>query len=151
MILYQLQCDQNHGFEVWFRDSAAFDKQADDSLLSCPICGSEKISKALMTPRIGRSSARETFEADKTGTNDPPPAPDPQAVAMRNVMIELRRRIQDNCDYVGPGFAEEARRIHYGETDPHSIYGEATREEAKSLVEEGIDVNAVPWIPKENA
>jgi hypothetical protein len=151
MILYQLQCDGDHAFEAWFRDSAAYDIQSGRGLLACPICDSEKVSKALMAPSIGRS----------TGERDEHPVParaditDGQvmsgAVELRAQLADLRQKIEASCDYVGPGFAEEARKIHYGETDPHGIYGETSQEEAKALKDEGIEFGAVPWLPKENA
>jgi hypothetical protein len=151
MILYQLRCDREHAFDAWFRDSQAYDKQSGHGLLECPACGSTKISKALMTPRIGAA-------AKKKGT-DLVPAQKPEtqvrvaneAVELRRKLGELRRRIEENCDYVGPQFAEEARKIHYGETDAHGIYGETSAEDARALAEEGIEFGSVPWLPKENA
>ena len=151
MILYQLRCDREHAFDAWFRDSQAYDKQSGHGLLECPACGSTKISKALMTPRIGMA-------AKKKGT-DLIPAQKPEtqvqvateAVELRRKLGELRRQIEENCDYVGPQFAEEARKIHYGETDAHGIYGETSAEDAQALTEEGIEFGSVPWLPKENA
>ena len=154
MILYQLHCDGDHAFEAWFRDSAAYDKQSGRGLLACPVCGSEKVSKALMAPRIGRSAGKRDehpvpAKTDRTDTADGQVKSG--AVELRAQLVDLRQKIEASCDYVGPGFAEEARKIHYGETDPHGIYGETSQEEAKALKDEGIEFGAVPWLPKENA
>jgi hypothetical protein len=151
MILYQLQCEAEHDFEAWFRDSGAFDDQAERGLLACPMCGSAKVSKALMAPRIGgtrQNAAPETLPAKVDAKEVQVSA---EAVALRQQLVEIRQKIEDSCDYVGPQFAEEARKIHYGETDPKGIYGETSADEAKALKEEGIEFGAVPWLPKENA
>jgi hypothetical protein len=151
MILYQLQCEAEHGFEAWFRDSAAYDKQADRGLLACPACGSAKVTKALMAPRIG--GARQNTMADdapgEAGAKEVQISA--KAVALRQQLVEMRAKIEESCDYVGPRFAEEARKIHYGETDPKGIYGETSADEAEALKDEGIEFGAVPWLPKENA
>lgn len=136
MIAYNLRCDSGHEFEAWFRDSAAFDEQAAAGHLSCPRCGSARVEKAIMAPAIaGTGKGRET-----------PPVPD--ARQMRQFMTGLRKYVQQNADYVGPAFAEEARKIHYGETPERHIYGEATAGEARELVEEGIDVAPLPPDPE---
>ncbi len=151
MILYQLQCEAEHSFEAWFRNSAAYDEQAERGLLSCPACGSSKISKSLMAPRIGgtRQNAQPEPAPSKAGAKQVQVSP--EAAALRRQLLELRAKIEDSCDYVGPRFAEEARKIHYGESDPKGIYGETSAEEAKALEDEGIEFGAVPWVPKENA
>ena len=151
MILYQLQCGGDHAFEAWFRDSAAYDQQCDRGLLACPICGSEKVSKALMAPRIGRSPDKRDEHAVPARTDTSDSQVMSSAVELRTRLADLRQKIEASCDYVGPSFAEEARKIHYGETDPHGIYGETSQEEAKALKDEGIEFGAVPWLPKENA
>ena len=151
MILYRLLCDQDHGFEAWFRDSGAFDKQAQLGLLSCPTCGTAKVGKALMTPRIGKSPVQKPADVQPPAPPAVPPKVAENVALMRKQLLSLRRHIEKSCDYVGPRFAEEARRIHYGETDPHGIYGEASKREAEALLEEGIDIGAVPWLPKDNA
>ena len=151
MILYQLHCDGGHAFEAWFRDSAAYDKQSDRGLLACPVCDSEKVSKALMAPRIGRSMGKRNEHPAPARTDITDSQVMSGAVELRAQPADLRQKIERACDYVGPGFAEEARKIHYGETDPHGIYGETSQEEAKALKDEGIEFGAVPWLPKENA
>jgi hypothetical protein len=139
MILFDLKCPKNHVFEAWFRDSKAFDAQAKSHKIVCPVCGSKRVTKAPMAPRLsmGRAAA-------------PPPAPPAgQKVAMvdprTKVLQELRQFVESNCDYVGPKFAEEARKIHYGEVEKRGIYGEATPDEAKELADEDIEVHAIPW------
>lgn len=151
MILYQLQCDQEHGFEAWFRDSAAYDEQAKRGLLACPACGSATVSKALMAPRIGGTRQNATPAAAPVQADAKEVQVSAQAVALRQQLVELRSKIEESCDYVGPKFAEEARKIHYGEADAKGIYGETSADEAKALKDEGIEFGAVPWLPKENA
>ena len=151
MILYQLECDADHAFEAWFRDSAAFDTQSKRGLLSCPACGSAKVSKALMAPRIGGTRSNAVEETPPAKAEAKGIQISPEAAALREKLGELRRTIEESCDYVGPQFAEEARKIHYGETDPKGIYGETSADEAKALKEEGIEFGAVPWLPKESA
>ena len=131
MIVYNLRCAQSHEFEGWFKDSAAFDAQAAAAKLICPVCNSRKIEKAIMAPAVAG-----TKNADLS-------APE-EMRKMRQFMTGLRKYVQDNAEYVGPRFAEEARKIHYGETEERQIYGESTVKEAVELVEEGIDVAALP-------
>jgi hypothetical protein len=131
MIVYNLRCANSHEFEGWFRDSAAFDAQAGAAKLVCPTCNSRRIEKAIMAPSVAG-----TKKADLS-------APD-EMRKMRQFMTGLRKYVQDNAEYVGPRFAEEARKIHYGETEERQIYGESTVKEAVELVEEGIDVAPLP-------
>ncbi len=131
MIVYNLRCRNGHEFEGWFRDSAAFDAQSADGKLSCPACNSRRIEKAIMAPAVA-GSEREPEQAK------------PDARQMRQFMTGLRKYVQENAEYVGVNFAEEARKIHYGETAERHIYGETTVEEARELVEEGVDVAPLP-------
>jgi hypothetical protein len=150
MIKYTLQCDRSHAFEGWFRDSAAFDAQSAAGALACPQCGSTAVGKAIMAPRIGRASeARQAtaVEPRPEGAQDHG-AP---AAALRAKLLELRRAVEAHCDDVGPAFAEEARKIHYGEADPRGIYGQASREDAEALRDEGIEIAAVPWVSRGDA
>jgi hypothetical protein len=151
MILYQLQCESDHGFEAWFRDSATYDEQAERGLLACPACGSDKVSKALMAPRIGGTRQNAKSETPPAKVDAKEVQISAEAVALRQQLVEIRQKIEKSCDYVGPKFAEEARKIHYGEADAKGIYGETSADEAKALKEEGIEFGAVPWLPKENA
>lgn len=153
MIHYQLQCEQAHGFDGWFRDSAAFDAQAARGLVECPVCGSGKVSRALMAPAVARG--RELVPMAPPQVPAAPPAGAPVAVGgdrlpdhLRALLQRLRAEVEKHCDYVGPDFAEEARRIHYGESEQRGIYGEATAEEAEALAEEGIEVGRIPWLPR---
>lgn len=147
MIRYQLTCDQAHEFDAWFRDSATFETQAEQGLLACPTCGSTAVSRALMAPSIARSSRRdqprETPAAEPTALA--------RAVAMRQQLRMLRQHIEQTCSYVGPRFAEEARRISCGESELESIYGETSREEADALRDEGISFGVVPWVSDDDA
>jgi hypothetical protein len=161
MIRYTLNCDRGHAFESWFQNSAAYDKQAKRSLVTCPVCGSAKIEKAIMAPRISGGSSNDEIAAPSQPTPEPaaPPASPPQAakspVAMmspperelRQKLKEIRDHIVKNANYVGSRFPEEARKIHYGETEHRSIYGEASPEEAKALHEEGIEFHPLPVLP----
>ena len=151
MIHYQLRCTDDHAFDGWFRDSSAFDTQAKAGLLSCPVCGTAEVRRALMAPVIGRNPAVPAPAPSAA----PVPEPNPVAVAggalpdgMRAMLQRMRAEVEKRCDYVGPGFAEEARRIHNGEADARGIYGEATPEEAERLADDGIQVAQIPWVPR---
>jgi hypothetical protein len=138
MILFKLRCAGEHEFEAWFRDGAAYERQAARGLIACPDCGDTSVEKAPMAPRLARSGP--TKEA-------PPPSPD----QLRRMLQQLRRHIESNCDYVGKRFADEARRIHRGEVEARGIYGEATDEESRALADEGIEVARIPWVPTSDA
>jgi hypothetical protein len=152
MIKYALVCAKGHGFESWFADSGAYDKQAKRGLVTCPHCGSAKVEKAIMAPRL--SGARKRAAAPETGTS---PAPEKAPVAVMSPMEqefraklkELKDHIVKNADNVGEQFPEEARKMHYGESEHRSIYGVASLDDARSLAEEGIDVHPVPTLPDE--
>ena len=140
MIVYDLKCGKGHGFEAWFRDSATCDAQIAADDVPCPVCGSKKVEKAIMAPNLARSRDRA-----------PAPQENANAKEVRDSLLTLRRQVEENCDYVGQRFPEEARRIHYGESDPRGIYGESTAEEAEALKDEGISVKRIPWVPRENS
>ena len=133
MILFTLRCANKHEFEAWFRDGDSFEAQQAAAEISCPVCGDSSVDKAVMAPRLTKS-------------RDAPPST-ASIAEMRKALVEIRRQIETHCDYVGPRFAEEARRIHYGETDAHGIYGEATESESRALADEGIKFGQIPWIP----
>jgi len=142
MILFELKCAKDHQFEGWFPSGAAYEAQLAKRELSCPLCGDRKIDKAVMAPRIGKAG------------EPTPPEPTPatrKALNAKAALQELRKKIEANCDYVGPGFAEEARRIHYGEAEERGIYGEASDEQAQVLHDEGIAVARVPWVPRNDS
>ena len=158
MIRYALICQQGHQFESWFQDSAAYDKQAKRGLVSCPHCGSAKVEKAIMAPRLSatakkRSKAIEAPETAPEAAPAPAPAPvamiSPQEQEIRAKLKELRDHLTKNADNVGAKFPEEARKMHYGEIEHRSIYGVASSEEAKELSEEGIEFHPLPSLPDE--
>ena len=158
MIRYALICQQGHQFESWFQDSAAYDKQAKRGLVSCPHCGSAKVEKAIMAPRLASTARKrgKPIEAPETApetTPTPAPAPvamiSPQEQEIRAKLKELRDHLTKNADNVGAKFPEEARKMHYGEIEHRSSVGEASLEDAKELVEEGIELHAIPTLPDE--
>ena len=156
MIHYALVCEQGHGFDSWFQDSAAFDKQAKRGLVTCPHCGSAKVEKAIMAPQISSSKKRKA-PAEVSEPVTPAPTPEKTPVAMispqehefRAKLKELREHLTKNADNVGPKFPEEARKMHYGEIEHRSIYGEASPKDAKELAEEGIEFHPLPILPDE--
>ena len=152
MILYNLICERRHEFESWFPNSAAYDKQARRGLISCPSCGSAKIEKAIMAPRLARKDKSPSVAPAEEAA---PPAASPVAMLspqeqeFRKKLKELRDHLTSNADNVGKKFPEEARKMHYGETEHRSIYGEATAQDAKALHEEGIEFHPLPVLPDE--
>jgi len=153
MIHYDLRCSEDHAFDGWFKDSAAYERLAKRGLVECPHCGNTKVERALMRPAVPK----------KGNTMVPVPAPAPQPPApqqqaamtggpmpaqMRAVLQKMRAEVEKHCDYVGPQFAEEARKMHRGESDKRGIYGETSPEQAEALAEEGIEVSRIPWVPR---
>ena len=157
MIKYSLRCEKEHVFEAWFRDSAAFDAQSAAGHLSCPSCGSHEIQKAIMAPRLGKARAEQApaeVPGDDQGTAPAAvmaPSGNGEAAELRRALQVIRRQVEDNCNYVGSEFADEARRIHKGESEARGIYGEASDAQAKELNDEGIEVARIPWVPREDA
>ena len=141
MITYSLACAKGHEFEGWFKDSAAYDLQEADGSLACPRCGDVHVKKAIMAPSVMNSVTKAKGNATPTV----PSAADSQK--LRQFVAGYRKFIQDNADYVGPRFPEEARKIHYGETEERHIYGESSIAEARELIEEGIEIAPVPSDP----
>ncbi len=137
MIRFSLSCDKDHAFDGWFRNGDDFDAQKKRGLVSCPVCQSVKVEKALMAPSVSTGRKRETM-ALAMGEEQR------KALAKLKAMAEEARR---NADYVGDKFAEEARKIHFGEVEPRGIYGEATAEEASGLLEDGVDFVPLPTFP----
>jgi hypothetical protein len=162
MIRYALVCEKGHAFESWFADSAAYDRQAKRKLVTCPHCGSTKVEKAIMAPRLASGSRRKEAAADApppdaAGPSAPEsPAPagpvamlSPQESELRAKLKELRDYVTKNAENVGTKFPEEARKMHYGEIEHRSIYGVASPEDAAELADEGIDVHPLPQLPDE--
>ncbi|MBE7636550.1 DUF1178 family protein [Sneathiella sp. P13V-1] len=143
MIKYNLKCDLNHVFEAWFKNSSAYDEQNEKGIVSCSLCGSTNIVKAPMAPSIPKKGNRKAPEVSTQKQSEE------MAVAMK-ALRELRKNVEENCDYVGENFAEEARKIHYGETEERGIYGQATKEEQQELIEEGVEIAAVPWLSNQD-
>ena len=139
MIRFSLICDRDHEFEAWFRSNDDFDRQQKRGFVDCPTCGSKKVGKALMAPAVSTGRKREKIAL---AMNE----------AQKNAMAEMKalsEKMRENADYVGDKFAEEARKIHFGETDARGIYGEATLDEAKSLAEDGVGFMPIPVFPED--
>ena len=145
MIRYDLECANGHAFDGWFSNSASFDEQAAKGIVECPICGSSDVQKSLMAPGIPAKSNSKT-QSQQVMQN----APNSPAAELTEMVRKLRKHVEENSEYVGPRFAEEARKIHYEESDPRGIYGEASQQEARELSEEGIEVQALPLLPEEH-
>lgn len=141
MIQFKLKCAHNHEFEAWFRDGATYDAQSKAGEIECPLCGDQSVTKAPMAPRAIRS-AGERGAAEERAKE--------VAQQILQAVDKLRDHVEKSSDYVGDAFAEEARRIHYGETDERNIYGEATSEETKELDDEGVEYSRIPWFPRKS-
>jgi hypothetical protein len=145
VIRYALCCEAGHTFESWFNNSTAFDRQVARGLVTCPLCGSAKVEKAIMAPALSGGREAPAPEPEKT----PVAIVSKEEVELRKKLKELRDHIVKSADYVGEKFPEEARRMHYGEIEHRSIYGEASPDAAKSLAEEGIEFHPLPRLPDE--
>ena len=140
MIKYTLKCGSEHRFEAWFQNSDTYDRQALAGEIACPHCGRTDIVKAPMAPRIGKGKAADLAMARQLA----------QAAEAHRKLQEIRESVERNCHYVGDRFAEEARRIHYGETEKQDIYGETSDDEAAALKDEGVEFARIPWLPRAN-
>jgi hypothetical protein len=141
MIRYSLSCEMGHEFEAWFAASEAFDTQQANGDIGCPVCGSVRVHKSLMAPAVATSRKKDSVRLAANVPEHPE-----LAAALR----QLRQHLTENADYVGPKFAEEARRIHYNEAEKRGIYGEASQDEVKALSEEGIEFHPLPMLPEEH-
>lgn len=139
MISFALTCESAHDFEGWFRSNEDFETQQKRKLVGCPVCGSHRIEKALMAPAVSTGRKQEKIALAMS-------AQQREALAQLKALSE---KIRENADYVGDKFADEARKIHFGETDARGIYGEATLDEAKSLAEDGVDFMPIPVFPED--
>jgi len=160
MIRYALRCERDHTFESWFQTSSAFEQQVKRKLVSCPVCNSVKVEKAIMAPQIVSKKGRREADAPSPQPQpQPQPAADPaptqgstpllmaQERELRVKLKELRDHIVKNADNVGEQFPNEARKMHYGEIEHRPIYGEASPEEARALIDEGVEVSPLPVLP----
>jgi hypothetical protein len=169
MIHYQLRCSADHEFDGWFRDSTTFEEQVRLNLIECPACGDTSIHRALMAPAIAkqqRTPAPLSAQPQRTPvavaaepsppqvSPEPPQTPPTGAVAgklpdhVRAMLQRIRSEVEQHCVYVGDRFAEEARRMHRGESDQRGIYGETTPEQAEALADDGIEFSRIPWVPR---
>lgn len=165
MIHYQLRCTSTageHAFDGWYKDSAAFETLVKARLVDCPVCGGTDVARALMAPAIprkgrpARNAAVPAAPAEPpaaapvtaTTTEEPPAAAGPMPAQLRAMLQKLRAEVEKSCDYVGGEFADEARRMHRGESERRGIFGEASDTEAEALREEGIEVGRIPWVPR---
>ena len=143
MIQYSLKCDSDHQFDSWFQSAEAYDKLARAGMVTCAVCGSIKVEKSLMAPRVTPGRMKAAAKPEKPLSK--PASPAEQALA------EMRKKVEENSEYVGLQFADEARAIHDGDAPNRPIYGEAKVEDAKALVEDGVPVAPLPFTPKRKA
>lgn len=139
MIRFSLGCEHSHEFEGWFRNNEDFETQQKRGFVECPVCGSHKVDKALMAPAVSTGRKKEKMALAMNAQ---------QRAAMAQLKA-LSEKMRENSDYVGDKFAEEARKIHFGEADPRGIYGEATPEEARDLIEDGVEFMPIPVFPED--
>jgi hypothetical protein len=152
MIRYSLRCERGHAFESWFQSSSAYEAQEKRKLVNCPVCGSPKVERAIMAPQIVSKKGRESaVPAPAAATDVTTPTSTPLLMAqereLRAKLKELRDHIVKNADNVGERFPNEARKMHYGDIEHRPIYGEASPDEARSLIEEGVEVSPLPVLP----
>jgi hypothetical protein len=145
MIRYDLICDKGHEFDGWFSNSASYDKQAKRGLVECTHCGTTKIKKQIMSPGIPSKSNKKSEPSVRMSAGPV----DPRAEAMVQMMRDYRKHVETNAENVGKNFAEEARKIHYKETEERGIYGQTSSEEAAALIEEGIEIHPIPVLPED--
>ena len=173
MIRYTVRCKSGHEFEGWYRDSKTFETLQAAGAVSCPECGSVEVRRAPMAPALSGTKATQRADpaaaerSEDDGSETPAASPTPPGPPVplsaedakrvhvmgkiREAMVEMRRHVEENADYVGPKFADEARKIHYGESGQRSIYGEATDAESDALRDEGIEFGRIPWVSKTDA
>lgn len=159
MIHYTLKCEHGHEFEGWFRSGSDYDEQAARHSIECPDCGSSQIGKGVMAPNVARTDERggslpeplPPMPMPAPMPGPPMPMPMPSKEQVKTYFAAVRKHVEENFDYVGEKFPEEARKIHYGEADERGIYGEATPEEARELIEEGVEVAPLPGLKKKRS
>ena len=152
MIHYSLRCARGHAFESWFQSSSAYEDQEKRKLINCPVCGSSKVERAIMAPQIASRKGRESQAPAPAAAADPSPSTQlvmTQERELRAKLKELRDHIVKNADNVGERFPTEARKMHYGDIEHRPIYGEASPEEARSLIDEGVEVAPLQVLPED--
>jgi hypothetical protein len=149
MIQYSLKCAEGHSFDSWFQSAEAFDKLAATGMVNCAVCGGTKVEKAIMAPRVRPARSATGGKDDVPSASEPRRASalSTQNAELERLLSEMRRQVEQNSDYVGENFASEARAMHLGEAPERSIYGEARPDEAKALIEDGIPVAPLPFMP----
>jgi hypothetical protein len=152
MIRYNLRCERGHAFESWFQNSSAYEAQEKRKLVNCPSCGSARVERAIMAPQIVSKKGRESpVSTPASPTDVTTPGSTPLLMAqereLRAKLKELRDHIVKNADNVGERFPNEARKMHYGDIEHRPIYGEASPDEARSLIDEGVEVSPLPVLP----
>jgi len=151
MILFTLRCDAGHEIEAWFRDNAAYKRQTARGEIACPECGSTKVEKAPMAPRVAKSRGGDAPMREAPAAPQPTPERPPTPAEFRRALQQMHRYVETNCEHVGPRFADEARKIHNGEAKARGIYGDATEAESQALADDGIEVARIPWVPSSDA
>lgn len=141
MIRYALVCENAHKFEAWFRNAEAYDEQHARGIVTCPVCNSVSVDKAMMAPAVGKAASQERVSLS---------IGHPQHAQLREALRALREKVTTEADYVGDKFAAEARKIHFKDVEARGIYGEATPDEVASLVEDGLDFMPLPNLPEEH-
>jgi hypothetical protein len=155
MIKYALTCNKGHGFEAWFTDSGTCDKQLKRGLVTCPHCNSSRVEKALMAPNVSPRTRKKAVASAPRGPAATVQAASPAAMPpsipkeVLELMRKVRQEVAEKAEYVGSRFADEARKIHYDEAPARGIYGEATAEDAKALMEEGVEFYPLPRLPED--
>lgn len=146
MIQYALKCSEGHTFDSWFQSAEAYDKLAAAGMVCCAICGTTEVEKAIMTPRVRPARSSTSQPATPESAPEPGPLSQPASTA-EQVLAELRKQVENSSDYVGKDFASEARKMHLGEAPERAIYGEAKLDDAKALIEDGVPVAPLPFMP----
>ncbi len=142
MIRFTLGCIENHEFESWFKSNDAYNSLSEAGMITCPVCGSSSVVKKMMAPRVSTGNA-----APKDSVREQPPKIAEPKSTFEKAIEKLKQKIEKESEYVGTNFAKEARAIHAGESKERSIFGEARAAETRELIEEGVPIAPLPWIP----
>ena len=148
MIVFDVSCSNDHVFEGWFKDTDSFGEQVEAGVVTCPVCGDSDVRKALMAPNVAGTRKGKDDAAAPNAVMAPP---DGDAADFIEALHELKKHVEENSDYVGDTFPEEARKIHHGEVEKRNIYGDASNEDVEELREEGIEISQMPWVPRHDS